>query len=369
MSSSALPSPATSGATGRPSDAVAAIERELSSIWSIPDPATGVAKVRATTLNYVAATPPGDLDALREMTDQIAETHAGRVLLTWVDGRLEPWALWHEVSGVCRPSAGTSVCNDRVEIGFGAVAAERAASVLRSLVVPEVQVVGEFVAHAPSLLVYAVVDVADRVVVDSRRMRLGPIAELFQRARGPIADRAWVRTFTWRELVARFFDESPDLGAAIRRVRIERAKVVDGGADPAHLVLGWLASRLGWTELGRGVARRPDGGAVEVTIEHSALPGLDAGDLAGISLEVGEAGDAIRCAVTRKPDGDPDTHRSVHWSRGGPGATREMAHDMALGHHDETWVLVKAIEAVEGDAVYKESALTGAKWETWWGTP
>lgn len=357
----------TPGASGRPSDAVAAIERELASIWSIPDPATGVAKVRATTLNYVAATPPGDLDALREMTDQIAETHAGRVLLTWVDGRLEPWALWHEVSGVCRPSAGTSVCNDRVEIGFGAVAAERAASVLRSLVVPEVQVVGEVIAHAPSLLTYAVVEVADRVVVDSRRMRLGPIAELFQRAKGPIADRAWVRSFTWRELTARFFDESPALGGAIRRVRIERAKLVDGGADPAHLLLGWLASRLGWTELGKGGARRADGGAVEVVIEESSAEGLEPGDLGSISLEVGEGAAALSCKVARKPDGNPDTHRSVHWSRSGAGASRDIAHDMALGRRDETWVLVKAIESIEGDAVYKAAALTGAKWETWWG--
>lgn len=352
-------------ATGKPSDAVAAIERELASIWSIADPATGVAKVRATTLNYVVATPPGDLDALREMTDNVAETHAGRVLLTWVDGRLEPWALWHEVSGVCRPSAGTSVCNDRVEIGFGAVAAERAASVLRSLVVPEVPVIGEVVANAPSLLVYAVVEVADRVVVDSRRMRLGPIAELFQRARGPIADRAWVRTFSWRELVARFFDEVPSLGRSIRRVRIERAAPT-AGADPAHLMLGWLASRLGWTELGRGVARGPDGAAVEVTIADASCAGAEPGDLVAVGIDVGDGDGGAACLVARKTDGDAP-RGTVHWSRRGGGGGRELAHDMALGHRDETWVLVKAIEATEGDAVYREAALTGAKWETWWG--
>lgn len=356
--------------SGKPSDTVAAIERELASIWSADDPTTGVAKVRATTLNYVVATPPAELDGLRVMTDQIAETHAGRVLLAWVDGRLEPWALWHEVSGVCRPSAGTSVCNDRVEIGFGAVAAERAASVLLSLVVPEVQVVGEVIANAPSLLVYAVVAVADRVVVDSRRMRLGPIAELFPRARGPIADRAWVRTFSWRELCARFFDETPDLARAIRHVRIQRATVAPGGADPAHLLLGWLASRLGWTELGRGVARRADGGAVEVVIEEASCGGAEAGDLVGVSIEAGEGDAATRCSVVRKAElastsGPP--RGIVHWSRSGTSSRREVAHDMALGHRDETWVLGKAIESLEGDAVYRQAALTGAKWETWWG--
>jgi len=356
-------------ATGKPSDTVAAIERELASIWSVPDPSTGATKVRASTLNYVVATPPSELDTLREMTDNIAETHAGRVLLVWVDGRLEPWALWHEVSGVCRPSAGTSVCNDRVEIGFGAVAAERAASVVRSLVVPEVPVIAEVVAGAPSLLVYAVVEVADRVVVDSRRMRLGPIAELISRARGPLADRAWVRSFSWRELVARFFDEAPDLGHAIERVTIMRAKPRPGGADPSHLFLGWLASRLGWSELGRGGARRADGRAIAVSIEEAAS--AEPGDLVAISIEAGKGEQSVRCEVARKPDGDTSTRGSVHWSRsggaGGPGgAGRASAHDMALGHHDETWVLVKAIEATEGDAVYKEAALTGAKWETWW---
>jgi glucose-6-phosphate dehydrogenase assembly protein OpcA len=349
------------GATGRPSDAVAAIERELASIWTAPDPATGVAKVRASTLNYVAAAEPSALEGLREMTDQLAETHAGRVLLLWIDGRLAPWELAHEVSGVCRPSAGTSVCNDRVEIGFGAVAAERAASVVRALVLPEIPVVAEVAAGAPSMLTFALVRLAQRVVVDSRRMRLVAVAELLADARGQLADRAWIRGHSVRELVARFFDDEPAIAADVRKVRIVRPPPVPGGADPAHLMLGWLSSRLGWSEIGRGVARRADGGAVEVAIEEGTVCATEPGELGSIEIEAGGEHGVV-CALGRVGEG-----RDVHWRRGrrGEDPGRAIARDLALGHRDETWVLTKAIEASEGDRVYRESALAGARWEAW----
>lgn len=348
------------GATGKPSDAVAAIERELAAIWSADDPATGVAKVRATNLNYVAASTPASLDELRAMTDQLADTHAGRVLLLWVDGRLPPWALHHEVSGVCRPGGGTSVCNDRVEIGFGAVAAERAASIVRSLTLPEVPIVGEIVDGAPSLLAYAIAGVARRLVVDSRRMRLGPIAQLLGETRGAVADRAWIRAFSWRELTARFFDEHPANAATIHRVRITRGPR-GGGADPAHLLLGWLSSRLGWTEIGRGGARRPDGGTVDVVVDEVSGPLAPAGELSSIAIEAGEGTGALSCEVKRVGDG-----RDVHWCLRRAGCP-ETGREMALGHRDETWVLVKAIESTEGDATYRDAARCGAQWETWWG--
>lgn len=347
------------GPTGRPSDAVAAIERELAAIWSDVDPATGVAKVRASNLNYVAASSAEALDDLRAMTDQLAETHAGRVLLLRVDGRLPPWAVTHEVSGVCRPSGGTSVCNDRVEIGFGAVAAERATSIVRALAIPEVPIVGEIAAGAPSTLSYALAGVARRLVVDSRRMPLGQIAALVVEARGAVADRAWVRAHSWRELVARFFDEQPAASARVRQVRVARGRRA-GGADPAHLLLGWLASRLGWTEIGRGAARRPDGGAVEVLVDDDVA--APAGELASVALVTGEGHDEVRCEVRRVDGG-----RDVHWSlRRAEGHVVERA--MALGHRDETWVLVKAIESTEGDRVYREAAQAGARWESWWST-
>ena len=346
----------------KPSDAVAAIERELASIWSVPDPSTGVAKVRASTLNYVAATGVDALDELRAMTDQLAETHAGRVLLLWVDGRLPPWAVTHEVSGVCRPSAGTSVCNDRVEIGFGAVAAERAASIVRSLALSEIPIVAEITAGAPSKLAHALAGVAQRLVVDSRGMRLAPITDLFARCGGPIADRAWVRAFSWRDLVARFFDEHPAQAGTIARVRITRARA-PGGADPAHLLLGWLSSRLGWTEIGRDGARRADGGTIEVAVEESPGGLAPDGELASIAIDAGDGTGAIACVVERQGAG-----RDVRWClRRDADGCPDVERRMALGQRDETWVLVKAIESTEGDRAYRDAVFAGARWEAWWG--
>lgn len=357
--------PARTAASGKPSEVVSAIERELASIWSVPDPATGVAKVRASTLNYVAATGVDALDDMRAMTDQLAETHAGRVLLLWVDGRLAPWEIAHEVSGVCRPSAGTSVCNDRVEIAFGAVAAERAASIVRTLALSEIPVVAEIAAGAPSMLAYALAGVARRLVVDSRRMRLGPIVELLAKTEGPthastLADRAWIRAFSWRELVARFFDDRPDAAGDIRRVHVRRAGLA-GASDPAHLLLGWLSSRLGWTEIGRGGARRQDGGTVEVALDDATDGCTGAGELSSIEIVAGEGRGQVTCEVARVAGG-----RDVRWRlcRAEEGCV-DVEREMALGHHDETWVLVKAIESTESDQAYREALLAGARWEAW----
>jgi glucose-6-phosphate dehydrogenase assembly protein OpcA len=357
--------PARAAASGKPSEVVSAIERELSSIWSVPDPATGVAKVRASTLNYVAASGVAALDELRAMTDQLAETHAGRVLLLWVDGRLAPWEIAHEVSGVCRPGAGTSVCNDRVEIGFGAVAAERAASVVRTLALPEIPIVAEIAAGAPGTLAHALAGVARRLVVDSHRMRLGPIVELLGKAQGPLhactlADRAWIRAYSWRELVARFFDDRPETTREIRRVRVQRARL-EGAADPAHLLLGWLSSRLGWTEIGRGGARRQDGGTVEVLVEDASDGCTGPGELSSVAIVAGEGRGEVTCDVARVAGG-----RDVRWRlcRAEEGCV-DVERELALGHRDETWVLVKAIESTDGDQAYREALIAGARWEAW----
>ena len=49
----------------------------------------------------------------------------------------------------------------------------------------------------------------------------------------------------------------------------------------------------------------------------------------------------------------------VRWTMEG---ARTAAHDHPLGFRDETWVLIKTIDAIEGDAVYRASALAAADW-------
>src|SRR5262249_45365657 len=150
-----------------------------------------------------------------------------------------------------------SICSDRVELSFGASAATRASSVISALALSEVPVIVEAAAHAPNVLVDDLVKRCDRVIVDSALLPPARIAGIARESTAPIADRAWVRLFTWRDLVARFFDESPGIAAAIRRVEIARTPGSKGNL--AAILIGWLASRLGWRFESRENAVDPAG--------------------------------------------------------------------------------------------------------------
>jgi hypothetical protein len=215
---------AVGSASGAVSEAVANAEAKLASFWAAPATAGGdaVMKVRASTLNYVVICAPQDADAYREATERLSETHGGRTLLLTMSGRIAAWDLVPDIHAVCRIDGAVPVCYDRVDLTFGAVAASRAASVVRSLVLPELPTVVEIGAGAPQPLVDAVAGKFDRLIVDSGKTALTVIARILQHTTCPVADRGMIRTYSWRELTARFFDEIPAALRDVRRVEIAR---------------------------------------------------------------------------------------------------------------------------------------------------
>ncbi len=355
MSSAAVGS--TSGAV---SEAVARAEAQLASFWSAPEgPGAGTAKVRASTLNYVVVCAPQDAEGYRDAAEKLSETHGGRTLLLTMSGRMAAWDLVPEIHAVCRIDAGTPICYDRIDLTFGAVAASRAESVVRALALPELPAVVEIGAGAPAPLADAVAGRFSRLIVDSARTSATAIARLVQHATCPIADRAMVRTYAWRELCARFFDEATGALREVRRVEIERTPAAQSAAggtqDPAALMFGWLASRLGWTFAGRARARDAKGEAIELSVVDDERPGLGPGQLTAVRLGCSLDGQPLDCSLERTA-----AAASVCWKmRGARTADREHA----LGHKDETWVLVKAIDATEGDAVTRAALLSAAQWE------
>ena len=153
---------------------------------------------------------------------------------------------------------------------------------------------------------------------------LARVCELTERAY--VVDSAWLRTTPWRERIAFTFDPAewrPEL-EHICAVHVRHA--VDS-AGAALLLVGWLASRLGWTpevlarddEGGLSGRARADGRDVGVTLEPIAalaVPGL-----AGFTLET-DAGNSI----------------SLDRASGGLAATRK---DGRRGH-SYTWTVLGA---------------------------
>jgi glucose-6-phosphate dehydrogenase assembly protein OpcA len=124
--------------------------------------------------------------------------------------------------------------------------------------------------HSHSELFLDLVDVVDRVVIDSARTAgsrsaMDDLRSIFQSEEKspPVGDFTWQRLEPWRALIAQFFDPS-DTQACLKyvdRVNIKYASDREDsstGAPAAFLTVGWLASRLGW-ELIDPFERRKDG--------------------------------------------------------------------------------------------------------------
>jgi glucose-6-phosphate dehydrogenase assembly protein OpcA len=336
------------------SESVAKIEVELAEFWSTTTDDTGEFKARAATMNFVAASSADDVSRLRTAIDLLAETRAGRVFLIRVDDRLLPWQLDSDVGAVCHREGEGVVCYDRIELVLGALAASRVASVVRALTLHEVPTIVEVGKDAPTLLVEPLVAIADRVIVDSAHTRFSRIAELTRRASVPFADRAWVRTFLWRELTARFFDEMPEALPALHRIEVGRAK--DQPWDPALLLVGWLVSRLGYRIESAAEAVDSRGQRITIALTDENVSGLGPGEIASVRILTELSGRPLELATERNPSA-----RSVRWSVSG---ARTDVHEHALSQRDENWVLSKAIDATEGDAVYRDAVRAAAVLET-----
>lgn len=343
----------TTPGSGAVSEAVSRVEAELNAFWSAASQGSEP-KARASTMNFVTIGGTAEIDHLRDEIETLAQTRAGRAFLLTVDAHLPPWDVSSDVSAVCHKEGDIVVCYDRIELGFGAVAASRAASVLGALVLSEVPTIIEAGIGAPTSLIEALVSRADRLLVDTASLGVRKVAELGQKTKVPIADRAFVRTFSWREMVARFFDDAVPATRAVTRIRIERT--AGWKHDPAALLLGWLASRLGLKIEGKASAVNAEGAPVTIEL-GDAEPGdlLGPGEITAIQISTKLDGAPLELSCARL---DQERH-TVCWKREG---ARSGAHDHALGFREESWVLLKCIDATEGDRVYREAVLAAADW-------
>ena len=128
-------------------------------------------------------------------------------------------------------------------------------------------------------------DIADRILVDSSAMTdlasdfdvLGDVVTASHHAR--VTDALWLRMLAWRQAFAQAFDQ-PAARIDLEHVRSVELAVQQspGGHAAALLLIGWLASRLGWRldcRTTQGWRLASDGHAVDVICEPaSAADGL-----------------------------------------------------------------------------------------------
>ena len=216
-------------------DSVSAIERELSSLRLGQQ---GGAALRTSVMTHIAWVPEEWVEAAEDVLSGLAERHPSRTIV------LFPQSGGSGVEGDVEienfPARERSICAETIRIFLHGTAAEHPASVVEPLLISGLPVFLRWRGEPPfgTTPFEELATVVDRLIVDSTEWphlpaAYGQLAELFERV--AVSDIAWARTSRWRPMLASLWPQI----AKVQTIR------VTGTAAQAHLLAGWLRSRLG----------------------------------------------------------------------------------------------------------------------------
>jgi glucose-6-phosphate dehydrogenase assembly protein OpcA len=256
------------------------IERALANLRS--DPETNAPYQRTSVATHLAWVPEEWVEAAEDVLTGLAERHPSRTIVLFPRPDDES-GIEADVAVDCFPAgAGRQICTETIRIRLGGQRTEVPWSVVQPLLLPDLPVFLRWRDAPPfgERHFDGMVDVVDRLIVDSTEWKGLPgqyreLAEIFDRV--VVSDIAWARTSRWRPMLASLWPGIAD----VKRIR------VTGTAAQAHLLAGWLRSRLGREiELEHDASDRLVG--VEVDGEAAPFPPGDpppAADLLSDELE------------------------------------------------------------------------------------
>lgn len=281
------------------------IDRQLGLLWAQSD----AGKVRASLVNLVIySEAPGAMAANTPLLSEIAADHAFRALLVQAQPEAKKSAVRAWITAHChlRETGKNEICSEQITFQLDGPAAGRLPSIVFSHLDTDLPLYlwwqGDLHPDPDPQLWRWV----DRLIVDSNswsdpaaQFRILREVQSLGRARAALADLNWTRIFHLRYAVAQIFD----LPAALERLdRIDRVEIIHapGHRLTALQLLGWLASRLGWSldhDDRAPVFRRQDGGTVtfQLNVNQDAKACVE-------SIDIG-LGDAT-ASVRRKTSGD-----------------------------------------------------------------
>jgi hypothetical protein len=213
------------------------VERAIASARIDPD--TGAPFQRTSVMTHMAWVPEEWVEAAEDVLTGLAERHPSRTIVL-VPKPDEEDGLEGTVEVHCFPvGGGRQVCTETIRVHLKGRRAAVPASVVQPLFLPDLPVFLRWRGVPPfgDDAFEGLVDVIDRLIVDSTEWPGLPapyagLADLFDRV--AVSDIAWARTSRWRPQLASLW---PGIGE-VSRIR------VTGTAAQAHLLAGWLRSRL-----------------------------------------------------------------------------------------------------------------------------
>jgi glucose-6-phosphate dehydrogenase assembly protein OpcA len=227
------------------------IEHELGQLRMNED---GTLGLRASVLNLLVVTDDESAADVTESVSGLANRYPSRAIVLIMDSEDEE-SLDIQLSAFCNVRGGgrAQVCAEQVTVHASGPPAEHVESFAGPLLVPDLPVFlwypGEFSPSSPEFPGMA--ELADRLIIDSAasgdvEASLRNLAGLLESGEAPaIGDIQWVALSPWRSLISEPFtahERAKELN------RIHRVKVLHApkGECRALLLVGWLASTLGW---------------------------------------------------------------------------------------------------------------------------
>jgi glucose-6-phosphate dehydrogenase assembly protein OpcA len=213
------------------------IERELSSLRA--DPGAETPYQRTSVMTHTAWVPTEWVEAAEDVLSGLAERHPSRTVVLFPQPDEEDGLDGDVEVDVYPAGEGRQICTETIRVRLKGPRASAPASVVQPLLLPDLPAFlrwrGVPPFGAPEF--EQLIDVVDRLIVDSTEWPGLPesytgVTEIFDRV--VVSDIAWTRTSRWRPMLASLW---PDI-AGVERIR------VTGTAAQAHLLAGWLRTRL-----------------------------------------------------------------------------------------------------------------------------
>jgi glucose-6-phosphate dehydrogenase assembly protein OpcA len=327
--------------SGTASEVLTRVEEELRALWTGGSgPGEGL-KSRACTMNLVvvAATPALAAQYVN-VVDEVVTSVPSRAIVVGLDPDADD-DLEASVSAVCTTDGGSAnaTCSERVTLVARGGLCRRLPSCVDALCATDVPMTLVWLArvHADDPTFAPLARNATRIVVDATQTSLATLSHVVRWAgtrpeedRPGVADLAWTRMAPWQELCARFFDAPRLRGLAERvtRVCLVQESLESGAGSrgaagaatnetvgpEAALLLGWLATRLGWKAAslaGKLRLIRADGAYVQTQLRARSLQSVRRGSLLGVEIDASEGQVTLRGDITRndQPDVDAATWR------------------------------------------------------------
>jgi glucose-6-phosphate dehydrogenase assembly protein OpcA len=238
------------------------IEREMSALRT--EPQTSAPYQRTSVMTHTAWVPEEWVEAAEDVLTGLAERHPSRTIVLIPQPHEEDGLEGNVDVDVYPIGDGRAICTETIRLRLKGRRASAPASVVEPLLLPDLPAFLRWRGLPPfgEPEFEGLVNVVDRLIVDSTEWPDLPasyrrLPEIFDRV--AVSDIAWARTSRWRPQLASLWPGIAD----VKRIR------VTGTAAQAHLLAGWLRSRL---QHGVELEHDPSDRLVGVELDGEAAP-------------------------------------------------------------------------------------------------